>query len=371
MRQKLSPDADQKSGSAATDSGTEKPETKARGSGSEKPETNSSGELQFFCMLSPSERYVVWAEDARAARALCLQDTDRDATMVLTGDPAAVAGSTFLAGQKRLFGPFHLVTLVYSLWYLVIQPLTGFSLSFAVEPLSILKGQIPGGLSFAAFQALYALSILAMLLLTGRSDRYTNRTHLGLLNGLIASGLCGFYIAFSAVDDSGAISRGGLDALAVVSFVLLAYLMLHAMVTGQLPGFKKAGDYAGLIRWLRGNPYSVELLSLAGIPALWLNAELARGLLQLPIRMMLRDLMAGQFGSGLGLGLIFLLMYGTLVYALLVYPSRTIGIHTMEHGRIHRVVQKKPPVLRPFILSYLSYLAVVSANMVYSFFMPG
>ncbi len=331
-------------------------------------------EVQFFCILSPKERYVVWARDARAARALCLQDTGRQPDVVLTGDPQTAGGMTPLAAQKLLSGPFQLMTLVYGAWYLVIQPLIGFSLPFAMEPLTIMKGQVPGGLVFAAFQALYALAILSMLLLTGRNERYTNRTHLGLLNGLIASGLCGFFIAFAAVDGSPGLSRAGLDALAVGSFVILAYLMLHTMVTGRLPGFSTAGPGAAscpaLIRRLRNNPYSVELISLAGLPALWLNAEVSRGLLQYPLQLIQRDLSAGRAGIGMELGLVFLLLYGTIVYALLVYPSRTIGIHDMEHGRLHRVVQKKPPVLKIFFLSYLGYLAALAINMLFGLFLP-
>ncbi|MFH2112973.1 MAG: hypothetical protein ABIJ86_00535 [Spirochaetota bacterium] len=342
----------------------------AVGSGNAEPDSAGVAELQFFCIFSPQERYVVWAKDARTARAMCLQDTGREADVVLTGNPQVYGGMTVMASQKRLFGPFHLMTIVYSAWFLVIQPLTGFSLPFAVEPLSIMKGQIPAGLLFAAFQALYALSILAMLLLTGRSERYTNRTHLGLLNGLISSGLCGFFIAFTAVDGSANMNRGSLDAFAAGSFIFLAYLMLHVMVTGRLPGFRTAGPFAGLVRWLRNNPYSVELLSLASIPALWLNAEVSRGLFQFPLQLIRRDLVAGQIGLGMELGFIVLLMYGTIVFALLVYPSRTIGIHDLEHGRLHRVVQKKPPALKTFFLSYLGYLAALSVNMLYGFFLP-
>ncbi|MGD9939153.1 MAG: hypothetical protein AB7T74_05060, partial [Clostridia bacterium] len=230
---------------------------------------------------------------------------------------------------------FFLVTLVYSLWYLAVQPLTGFTLSFAVDPLSILKGQIPGGMVYAGFQALYALSILAMILLTGRDERYTNRTHLGVLNGLLAAGLSGFFIAFAAVDETSGISQGNLDALALASFIFLAFLLLHALVTGRLAGFRSTGPFAGLVRWLRRNPYSVELLSLAGVPALWLNAEISRGLLQFPLQWIRRDLMSGQAGIGVESGLGFLLVYGTFVYALLVYPSRTIGIHDMQHEKLH------------------------------------
>ena len=340
-------------------------------SGTEEPEPASAADLQFFCILSPRERYVVWAKDAKTARALCLQDTGREADVVLAGDPRTNAGTASLVSQKRLFGPFHLVTLVYSLWYLAVQPLTGFTLAFAVEPLAILKGQIPGGLTFAAFQALYALSILAMLLLTGRNENYTNRTHLGLLNGLIASGLCGFFVAFAAVDETAGISRGSLDALAVGSFTLLASLLLYAMVTGRLAGFRSPGPFAGLIRWLRNSPYSVELLSLAGIPALWLNAEVSRGLLQFPLRWIQRDLWDRQAGLGLELGLVFLLLYGTIVYALLVYPSRTIGIHDMKHDKVHRVLQKKPTILKIFFLSYFGYLLALSVNMLYQSFLGG
>ena len=332
-------------------------------SGFLEPEAADTSEYQFFCILSPRERYVVWTRDVKAAKAWCLQDTGREADVVLTGARSANAGTASLASQKRLFGPFHLMTLVYSLWYLVIQPLTGFSLSFAVDPLAILKGQISGGLIFAGFQALYALSILAMLLLTGHDERYTNRTHLGVLNGLIASGLCGFFIAFAAIDETTGISRGSLDALAVGSFVFLACLLLYAMVTGRLAGFRSPDPFAGLVRWLRKSPYSVELLSLAGIPALWLNAEVSRGLLQLPLQWIQRDLRNGQAGLGMELGFAFLLLYGTIVYALLVYPSRTIGIHDMQHEKLHRVLQKKPPALKPFFLSYLGYLATLAVNM--------
>jgi hypothetical protein len=344
-------------------------------SGNAEPTVNGTADIQFFCILSPRERYVVWARDAKAAKALCLQDTGREADVVLSGDQAVGAGMTCLASQKRLFGPFHLVTIVYSLWYLAVQPLTGFSLLFAVDPLTILKGQIPGGMIYAAFQALYAFSILAMLLLTGRDERYTNRTHLGLLNGIIAAGLCGFFIAFSSVDGSAGMSRGSLDALAVGSFLLLVFLLLHALVAGRLPGFRTAasGVDAGsaLVRWFRNNPYSVELLSLAGIPALWLNAEVARGLLQFPLQWIRRDLMAGQAGLGLELGLVFLLVYGTIVYAVLVYPSRTIGVHDMEHEKLHRVVQKKPPALKIFFLSYFGYLLTLAVNMLFGIFLPG
>jgi hypothetical protein len=332
---------------------------------------DDNGELQFFCILSPRERYIAWAKDASSAKDLCLQDTGRDTDVVLTGASRINGGTASLASQQRLFGPFHLMTLVYSLWYLVIQPLTGFTLSFAVDPLSMLRGQISGGLIFAGFQALYALSILGMLLLTGRDERYTNRTHFGVLNGLIAAGLCGFFIAFAAVDETTGISRGGLDALAVGIFVVLAYLMLHALVTGRLAGFHSTGAFGGLIRWLRNNPYSVELLSLAGIPALWLNAEVSRGLLQFPLQWIRRDLVAGEAGLGLELGLAFLLLYGTVVYALLVYPSGTIGIHDMQHEKLHRVLQKKPPALKPFFLSYLGYLAALAVNMLFGIILPG
>lgn len=321
---------------------------------------------------------MVWARDARAARALCLQDTGRQPGVVLTGDPQTAGGMTPLAVQKKLFGPFHLMTLVYGAWYLVMQPLTAYSLTFAVDPLTILNGQIPGGLVFAGFQALYALAVLAMLLLTGRNERYTNRSHLALLNGLIASGLCGFFLAFAVVDGATGPGRSGLDALAVGIFLLLAFLLIHAIVTGRLPGFKPSGFSAAgtdaapcsaLIRRLRSNPYSVELISLAGIPALWLNAEASRGLLQFPLRWIRQDLMVGQAGLGFELGLVFLLIYGTMVYALLIYPSRTIGIHDLEHRRNHRVVQEKPPVLKPFFLSYLGYLTVLSINLLYGYFL--
>ncbi len=326
-------------------------------------------EIQFFCVLSPKERYVAWARDAGEARSLCLQDTGRDAGLVLTGDPQTAGGMAPLASQKRVFGPFHLVTLVFSAWYLILQPLTGFSLALALEPLALLKGQIDGGLVFASFQALYALSIVAMLLLTGRNERYTNRTHLGALNGLVTAGLCGLLIAFAEFDGSSVISRGGLAALGTGVFVLLSFLTVQAMATGRLPGSGTAAPMAGLVRRLRASPYSVELLSLAGIPALWLNAEISRVLLQVPLRMMRYDLAAGRLGPELLRGLLYLLIMGTLVYALLVYPSRTIGIQTMEHGRLHRVVQKKPPALRSFVLSCLGFLAALAANAIFRVFL--
>jgi hypothetical protein len=81
--------------------------------------------------------------------------------------------------------------------------------------------------------------------------------------------------------------------------------------------------------------------------------------------------MSGQAGIGVESGLGFLLVYGTFVYALLVYPSRTIGIHDMQHEKLHRVVQKKPLALKLFFLSYLGYLATLTVNMIFGIFLPG
>lgn len=81
--------------------------------------------------------------------------------------------------------------------------------------------------------------------------------------------------------------------------------------------------------------------------------------------------MAGQAGLGIESGLAFLLVYGTIVYALLVYPSRTLGIHDMQHGKLHRVVQKKQPALKLFFLSCFGYLLTFAVNMLFGFCLAG
>ncbi len=327
--------------------------------------THEQNRTHYYCVFDSSERYIVWAENEAAARKLCIADTGRVPNFVLTGQ-SSVSATPIVADQKRLFGIFPIAGLVCFAWYVIIEPLFGALLPLPLDGKDLLLNGFSHGILLAGAQVLNVFALTVLILATYGDPRFSGRLHFAALNGLIAALIGAFIIAFTDFG-AGQVFSDSNQVIGFAYFFLVAYTPISALVTGRFLGVVKGDHFKPLITAMRRQPYLVEFLALAGLPAIVINAEIARQLLLIPIELIRSDLSAGGLGLGTEVAVLFLIVWGIPLFALLLYPAYTIDIHSIQQGILDRTLQRRPKFIKPFYSAYLFYLVSLLLNIAFPY----